>query len=286
MRLLTTFALSLSSSTSRCLSHSLTLPPLSSTSLSASMSTFASASKKARITPSHPTSSLTIGTHSGTFQADEATGVWLLRQLPQYSNSPVVRSRDLEVLAPLPIVIDVGGEYDHTKKRYDHHMRTFDTKFPGSAVTKLSAAGLVYLHYGRDVITQFYPYLADEPEKLEVVYEKLYVGFMLPIDAIDNGVEAAEEVKYRDNTGLAARVGKLNKRWNEDGGETEDEVSFGLGWTLVNEQSRISLRNCATLPLLLSACRWGWTHNGVDRVTHAKAILDSALFREEGRGEA
>ena len=71
-------------------------------------------------------SSLTIGTHSGTFQADEALGVWMLRTMPEYKNSELVRSRDKKVLDPLDIVIDVGGEYVHGKKRYDHHQRGFD----------------------------------------------------------------------------------------------------------------------------------------------------------------
>ena len=38
-----------------------------------------------------------IGTHSGAFQADEALGVYMLRQLPQYQQAALVRSRDPEV---------------------------------------------------------------------------------------------------------------------------------------------------------------------------------------------
>jgi uncharacterized UPF0160 family protein len=194
------------------------------TSSSFTSSSNTSSSKKIKLHATHTQSSLTIGTHSGTFQADEATGVWLLRQLPQYYNSPVVRSRDLEVLKDLDIVIDVGGVYDHALRRYDHHQRDFDAKFPKSDVTKLSAAGLVYLHYGKSVITEFYPWLNNDAEKLDLVYNKLYDSFMLPLDAIDNGVEVADSVRYRDSTGISARVGKLNKRWNDSGdGETDDE---------------------------------------------------------------
>ena len=68
-----------------------------------------------------------IGTHSGAFQADEALGVWMLRRLDQFGglNAPVVRSRDVKVLEPLTIVIDVAGVYDHKLLRYDHHQRGF-----------------------------------------------------------------------------------------------------------------------------------------------------------------
>ena len=113
----------------------------------------------------------TIGTHSGTFQADEALGVWLLRQTPTYRSSPVIRSRDPSVLQTCDIVIDVGGVYNHDELKYDHHQRGYDEKFEpkvkkdGSVVercTKLSASGLVYRHYGKDVIKEYYPGLNQE----------------------------------------------------------------------------------------------------------------------------
>ena len=68
-----------------------------------------------------------IGTHSGAFQADEALGVWMLRRLDRFGglHAPVVRSRDVKVLEPLTIVIDVAGVYDHKLLRYDHHQRGF-----------------------------------------------------------------------------------------------------------------------------------------------------------------
>jgi len=174
-----------------------------------------------------------IGTHSGTFQADEAMGVWMLRQLPAYRGSKVVRSRDKEVLAPLDIVIDVGGTYDHATLRYDHHQRGYDERFEpkqqlnGSELprcTKLSAAGLVYRHYGKDVIRAFYPDLSSE--HLELTYLKLYDSLMEALDAIDTGVEqlppdATVSLVYRDNTGLARRVGRLNPRWNEADPDTD-----------------------------------------------------------------
>ena len=93
-------------------------------------------------------SSKVIGTHSGSFQADEAMGVWMLRQVPDYRNAKVVRSRDTAILQDLDIVIDVGGIYDHDQKRYDHHQRGYEEYFDeGDAdgkgrCTKLSASGL------------------------------------------------------------------------------------------------------------------------------------------------
>ena len=61
--------------------------------------------------------------------------------------------------------------------------------------TKLSASGLVYRHYGRGVISEYYPELVKTCEdqksgsELEWVYNKMYNSFMEAIDAIDTGVE-------------------------------------------------------------------------------------------------
>ena len=133
-------------------------------------------------------STKTIGTHSGTFQADEALGIWLLRQTPAYRSSPVIRSRDPSVLETCDIVIDVGGVYSHAELKYDHHQREYDEKFEpkvmkdGSVVqrcTKLSASGLVYRHYGMDVIKEYYPGLDQELLKMVRV-----VRFLLYLDVV------------------------------------------------------------------------------------------------------
>lgn len=155
----------------------------------------------------------TIGTHSGTFQADEALGVWMLRQIPDYRNSKVVRSRDKEVLKDLDIVLDVGGVYDHSILRYDHHQRGYEEHFTKGRCTKLSASGLIYRHYGKDVLKTFYPDLSEDDT--EVAYNKIYDSMLEALDAIDTGVEPAEKLSYKDSTGLSRRVGRLNPRWNE-----------------------------------------------------------------------
>jgi uncharacterized UPF0160 family protein len=198
-----------------------------------------------RVEPSDSPSKAVIGTHSGSFQADEAMGVWMLQQIPAYRNSKIVRSRDLEstyyvashtrkitmyihithsritgnllVLDKLDIVLDVGGTYDHSKLRYDHHQKEYDARFDPDRCTKLSASGLIYRHYGKQVLKAYYPNLTDE--LLEVAYKKLYDSLLEALDAIDTGVEMVPpgvRQVYKDTTGLASRVGRLNPRWNEE----------------------------------------------------------------------
>lgn len=53
--------------------------------------------------------------------------------------------------------------------------------------TKLSSAGLVYLHFGERVLKQLMGAPADQ-NKVSAIYDKVYENFMEEIDAIDNGI--------------------------------------------------------------------------------------------------
>jgi uncharacterized UPF0160 family protein len=159
----------------------------------------------------------TIGTHDGSFHCDEALGCFLLHQTEAYADATIVRSRDPEVLSGCDVVIDVGATYDPTKNRFDHHQRGFDEVFGHGFVTKLSSAGLVYKHFGREIVANVLG-LDRSDEKVEKIYLKVYKAFIEAVDAVDNGVNMYDTdapARYENNTGLSARVGKLNPPWNE-----------------------------------------------------------------------
>ncbi|KAI0201923.1 putative UPF0160 protein C27H6.8 [Astrocystis sublimbata] len=166
---------------------------------------------------------VTIGTHNGHFHADEALAVHMLRQLPAYTSASLVRTRDPALLATCHTVVDVGGEYDAAQNRYDHHQRTFTTTFPGRP-TKLSSAGLVYLHFGKALIARRLGQ-DESSDDVGVVWRKLYESFIEPLDAHDNGISAydtaaleAAGIEKRFSSGafnLGAVVGRLNANWNE-----------------------------------------------------------------------
>ena len=118
--------------------------------------------------------------------------------------------------------------YDPATNRYDHHQREFVGVLDGYN-TKLSSAGLVYKHFGRDVLNAV---LRDESsgsaptsEFLDVCYSKLYKDFMEHVDAIDNGISVSDgEIKYHVSTTLSNRVGMLNPAWNEEqSGDIQNE---------------------------------------------------------------
>lgn len=53
-----------------------------------------------------------LATHDGGFHCDEVLAFVMLKQLPEYKNATLVRTRNSDVLATCDVVFDVGNEYD------------------------------------------------------------------------------------------------------------------------------------------------------------------------------
>ncbi|PFH59319.1 hypothetical protein XA68_12520 [Ophiocordyceps unilateralis] len=201
------------------------MPPLR---FLASMTEFVA--KRVKMTPP------TIGTHNGHFHADEALAVHILRMLPAYSEAALVRTRDPTRLASCHTVVDVGGEYDVGRRRFDHHQRSFEKVFPGRG-TKLSSAGLVFLHFGRaivarrmgreveDDVTDNDAIVVADEDDVGMIHRKVYAGFIEALDAQDNGIDvydptalAAAGISQRFSQAgfaLSAVVGRRNLTWND-----------------------------------------------------------------------
>ncbi|XP_972332.2 MYG1 protein [Tribolium castaneum] len=176
-----------------------------------------------------------IGTHSGVFHCDEALACYMLKQLPDYREAEIIRTRDMPVLDTCDVVVDVGAVYNPKINRYDHHQRGFEETLSSvrpdlakKSTIKLSSAGLVYAHFGLDVIKEIieqqgYPIPAN---CLQKVFLHVYEGFVEEIDAIDNGVPMYAEGKprYRINTNLSARIHRLNPEWNSEEPESTDQL--------------------------------------------------------------
>ncbi|GAQ79378.1 hypothetical protein KFL_000290280 [Klebsormidium nitens] len=179
-----------------------------------------------------------IGTHNGTFHCDEALGVFLLERTDKFANGELVRTRDAKVLDTLDVVIDVGGTYEPDKDRYDHHQKGFDTVFGHGFNTKLSSAGLVYKHYGKEVVAKVLGLPLDHPD-VQTVYLAVYKNFLEAVDAIDNGVnqyDANSPPKYISNTHLGARVARLNPNWMQPSSEEQENESFRKASKLAGEE--------------------------------------------------
>lgn len=113
-----------------------------------------------------------FGTHDGSFHADEATACSLLLLFNRIDRDQIVRTRDVKRLAQCEYVCDVGGLYDPSKRRFDHHQ----AEYKGS----MSSAGMILL------------YLKMEGDIDSCFYEYLNKALIMGVDAHDNGVAHLE----------------------------------------------------------------------------------------------
>jgi uncharacterized UPF0160 family protein len=108
-----------------------------------------------------------VGTHDGTFHADEVTACALLVLFKLVDREKIFRTRDEKRLALCEFVCDVGGVCDAKKKRFDHHQAEY--------TGELSSAGMVLA------------YLRDQKIFDQETYEFFNRSLVLGIDAHDNG---------------------------------------------------------------------------------------------------
>jgi len=248
-----------------------------------------------------------ICTHSGSFHADESLAVYMLRLLPEYKDAKVCRSRNPEDWEASDIVVDVGAKYDGVKF-FDHHHREFTGTFSEKYQTKLSSAGLVFKHFGRDIINQVLGGNASKKD-LDILYEKVYKNFVEALDANDNGISQyntkGTDIKPRFNekaTTIPGIISGFNPRWNEDSSnETFDKnfqkasnfigeifvdlvKGYGLGWlpakTLVRKavESRMDVDASGKILLFDQFCPWKEHLYEIERELKIESQIQFVLF--------
>lgn len=77
---------------------------------------------------------------------------------------------------------------------------------------------------------------------MEKIYQKLYNGFFLEIDAIDNGVTLAKDMRYRICTNLSDRVSRFNKEWNAPK-EKCQQMQFKKAMRVVEEELMYQIKS-------------------------------------------
>jgi uncharacterized UPF0160 family protein len=157
----------------------------------------------------------TIIAHSGSCHADDVFAVatlvlWCKKHGCQYQ---IIRTRDENKIAEGNFVVDVGGIYDETLSRFDHHQKG------GAGVREntipYASFGLVWKTYGTE--------LAGDAE----IAERFDIQFVSPIDAIDNGVSVYKKL-FDDIsvTDISSIVSMMQPTWQEV--DTTDEVFLDL----------------------------------------------------------
>lgn len=245
-----------------------------------------------------------ICTHSGSFHADESLAVYLLKLLPQFSKSELVRSRNPEDWEASDIVVDVGGKYDGVKF-FDHHQREFNSTFSDNYSTKLSSAGLIYKHYGKEII-QHVLELDEKDKNVELLYQKIYKEFIESLDANDNGISNySVEPKFSDkNITLPAIVSRLNPSWNESSTDADFDRQFlksselmgsvfmnlltgyGKGWlparSLVEQafNERLEVDKSGEILVLDQFCPWKEHLYGIEKENNQEGKIKFVLFKD------
>lgn len=108
-----------------------------------------------------------VGTHDGTFHADEVTACALLLLVELIDSDKIYRTRDRQLLEKCQFVCDVGGIYDAQSLLFDHHQADYRGSF--------SSAGMVLL------------YLKNSGKISEEIYRLFNSSLVASVDAHDNG---------------------------------------------------------------------------------------------------
>ncbi|MBD3318868.1 MYG1 family protein [Candidatus Woesearchaeota archaeon] len=143
---------------------------------------------------------LIIATHSGPFHADEVFGVATALLALEPKEYTIVRTRDPEEYSGADLCIDIGGEYKPAKGCFDHHQKDFslvrDNGIP------FASFGIVWKYFGPRIV-------GSKALAIEIDHK-----LCQPIDAIDSGVQCADNLVYEPFT-VSAVIRLMNPPWND-----------------------------------------------------------------------
>jgi len=142
-----------------------------------------------------------IVTHNGRFHADDVFAAATILTL--HPRAILTRTRDEATIKAADVVFDVGGTYDVTTLRFDHHQiggagkRSNDIPY--------AAFGLVWKHWGEEV--------SGNKMIAEAVDKKLVQA----IDAMDNGIDLSDaKIPELFPYTFQTITGSFGPTWKED----------------------------------------------------------------------
>lgn len=166
---------------------------------------------------------ITIATHNNKFHTDDVFSVALLSILLENTHKvSIVRSREASIIEVADYAVDVGGIYDFSKNRFDHH------QIGGAGVREngipYASFGLVWKHFGEE-------FCKGNSE----VFSKIDETLVQPIDAGDNGLEIVD-LKFnglRPHT-IVMYFESFNPTWKNNSaermGEFMEAVNLAKGY--------------------------------------------------------
>jgi uncharacterized UPF0160 family protein len=201
-----------------------------------------------------------IATHNGTFHADDVFGVAVLLLL--YPGAEIVRTRDSEAIAKADFAVDVGGEWDPARGRFDHHQRGFAGARQNGVI--YASAGLVWEAFGTALVEGMFG--LEDRALAEAVARDLDVELVQHLDRADTGASHGAPGLF----GLSELVAQLNLPWdNADAGNKDGQA------TLANFGKAMEV---TSLFLQASLDQLRAKHQGAQSVRTAEKVLGGAVL--------
>lgn len=154
---------------------------------------------------------MVIVTHSGKFHADDAWACAVLHIL--FPDAELIRTRDPAVIEAADFAIDVGGMYDPSAGRFDHHQKGFSVA--RQTGVPYASAGLVWREYGgrcvKALAAAHAGYELAEDKAREIAYA-IDADIVQYLDLSDVGAAKSAPGGY----GLSAVVSGFNPNWRDE----------------------------------------------------------------------
>ncbi len=146
-------------------------------------------------------------THTAPHHADEVFATVMLAFLFPVE---LFRTRNQSLIdATDAIVYDVGGEFDPTRKRFDHHQRGFAEVRPDGIV--YSSAGLIWRKYGIEIVKTLGKNKGVDNEMALEIVSYVDNALIRGVDAMDNG-----QGEKGDSMSVSSAISIYNTLWDED----------------------------------------------------------------------
>jgi uncharacterized UPF0160 family protein len=166
-----------------------------------------------------------VGTHNGTFHADDVIAFVILDEL--FGPLELIRTRDPELLTSCDIVFDVGGG------KYDHH--TNDKEYRDNGIP-YAAAGLIWREFGEALLEK----KGVQTSYVMKIHKYIDEKYIQGLDAVDNGVRFNREIVVPD---IPGEIHRFNPKWNlkeDENHKFYEAVQFGKTSLLNLIQDQIS----------------------------------------------
>ena len=163
--------------------------------------------------------SVIIITHPGVFHADEVMAIAILTFfLDGDIDIHVVRTRDIDSRMRVDYMLDVGGEYDPEKKRFDHHMIQGAGKRNNNV--PYATAGLVWNYIFDIMMTSGRIFEGLTYYQIDEIHKIVDQNLIQGIDALDNGYDVGQlDVPCLN---ISRMISNFNQTWEEKGKQFDD----------------------------------------------------------------